>query len=440
MKTEQHNQQAGKTFLANIILIIGLGMLLYGEAWYGYHLQALTEQREQIKRDYSTINSVTFGLFSIDQWRDKIGDIVNRQVSGFNVTPEQKKALDAQVQHLLNGMIDKQLAEINKPKKSLGGRIKKLAVNKFVDEDKVHALVPTFAGTIVDKVCSPANTKRIRDIVSSKVNELEAQTYDSTKVITNAVAAYMYRKYNVADSTQFSNEVRTRLATIQTMSYNYLYWMLGCVLAALMLWLLMRNMAHLHATLFFMSLLFALVLLAVGITSSIIEVDAQLQSFNLVLAGNDLSFNNQDLFFQSKSIVEIIRTLVGQPKPDTVVVGVLMLLFIVILPVVRIIAKGIHILGKRPLAENKVVLYLAFDSAKWDMADVMVVGALMTYIGLNGILRSELTEIEFHNSFLNTTTANFTSLQPGYFIFVGYVVYATILAFILNRIRPRDTH
>ena len=117
-----------------------------------------------------------------------------------------------------------------------------------------------------------------------------------------------------------------------------------------------------------------------------------------------------------------------------------MLLFIVILPVVRIIAKGIHILGKRPLAENKVVLYLAFDSAKWDMADVMVVGALMTYIGLNGILRSELTEIEFHNSFLNTTTANFTSLQPGYFIFVGYVVYATILAFILNRIRPRDTH
>jgi len=63
----------------------------------------------------------------------------------------------------------------------------------------------------------------------------------------------------------------------------------------------------------------------------------------------------------------------------------------------------------------------------------------MTYIGLNGILRNQLTEIEFHNSYLNTTTANFTSLQPGYFIFVGYVTFAIILAAILNRIRPRDT-
>jgi hypothetical protein len=94
----------------------------------------------------------------------------------------------------------------------------------------------------------------------------------------------------------------------------------------------------------------------------------------------------------------------------------------------------------RPVAENKAVLYLAFDSAKWDMADVMVVGTLMTYIGLNGILKSELTEIEFHTKSLNTTTANFTTLQPGYFIFVGYVVFAFILGYILNRIRPRDTY
>jgi hypothetical protein len=120
-------------------------------------------------------------------------------------------------------------------------------------------------------------------------------------------------------------------------------------------------------------------------------------------------------------------------------VGVLMLLFIIILPIVRITAKGIHILGNKAVAENKAVLYLAFDSAKWDMADVMVVGTLMTYIGLNGILKSELTEIEFHNSYLNSTPANFTSLQPGYFIFVGYVIFTFILAFILNRIRVRAT-
>ncbi len=438
MKTEQHNPRERKFGVANIVLILGLGILLCGEAWYGYHLQALSEQREQIKRDYSTVNCITFGLFSVDQWRDKIAGIINHQVSDFNVTPEQKKALQAQVEQQLNGLVNKALADINKPQKSLIGKIKKLAVNKLVDEDQVHAQVPSFARTIVDKVTSPAGTKRIKNIVSSKVNELEAQTYDSTKATANAVATYMYHKYNVADSSHFRKEVSSRLASIRVVSYNYLYCMLGCVLAALLLWLLMRNMAHLHDTLFFMSLLFALVLLIVGVTSSIIEVDGQLQSFNLALAGENLSFNNQDLFFQSKSIMEIIQTLVNQPKPDTVVVGVLMMLFIIILPVVRIIAKGVHILGHKALAENKVVLYLAFHAAKWDMADVMVVGILMTYIGLNGILRNELTEIEFHTAHLNTTTANFTSLQPGYFIFVGYVAFAIILAAILNRIRPRD--
>ena len=72
---------ARKFGLANIVLILGLSVLLFGESWYGYHLQALSEQREQIKRDYSTMSSITFGLFSIDQWRDKIGDIINGKVA-----------------------------------------------------------------------------------------------------------------------------------------------------------------------------------------------------------------------------------------------------------------------------------------------------------------------------------------------------------------------
>ncbi len=438
-RSEQPNPPGGKFGLANIVLILELSILLFGEAWYGYHLQALSQQREQIKRDYSTVNSITFGLFSVDTWSSKIGSVVNRLVSDYNISPQQKKALQAQVEQQLTGLISKTLADINAPKKSLIGRIKKLAVNKFVDEDQIYAQVPSFASTIVEKVCSPVSTKRLKNIVTSKVNELAAQTNDSTEAISAMLATYMYHKYNVADSSQFNQQISSRLASITVVSYNYLYAMLGCVLAALLLWLLMRNMIHLHGTLFFMSLLFALVLLAVGITSSLIEVDAQLQSLNIAIMGQDLSFYNQDLFFQSKSIVEIIKTLVRQPKPDAVMVGVLMLLFIVILPIVRIIAKGIHILGNKAVAENKAVLYLAFDSAKWDMADVMVVGTLMTYIGLNGIVKSELTEIEFHNSYLNTTPVNYTSLQPGYFIFVGYVIFTFILAFILNRIRARAT-
>ena len=38
------------------------------------------------------------------------------------------------------------------------------------------------------------------------------------------------------------------------------------------------------------------------------------------------------------------------------------------------------------------------------MADVMVIGILMTYIGLNGILESQLADLNIHNSLLTSIT------------------------------------
>ncbi|HKG05938.1 MAG TPA: paraquat-inducible protein A, partial [Pedobacter sp.] len=169
------------------------------------------------------------------------------------------------------------------------------------------------------------------------------------------------------------------------------------------------------------------------------EVDARIESLNFTLLGEKLAFTNQVLFFQSKSIVGIIQALIAQPKPDAVLVGILILLFVIILPVLRMIGKGIHIWGRDKYAENKVVRFLAFDLGKWDMADVMVVGIAMTYIGLNGILKSQLSNLNIQEELLSTVTQNNTTLQPGYFIFVGYVVYASILSLILKRITPNKT-
>jgi len=87
--------------------------------------------------------------------------------------------------------------------------------------------------------------------------------------------------------------------------------------------------------------------------------------------------------------------------------------------------------------DNKVIRYLAFEASRWDMADVAIVGLLMTYIGLNGILKSQLADLNIHNSALITNTVNYSSLQPGYFIFVGYVFFQTLLSYILKRTYPQ---
>jgi hypothetical protein len=438
LTTQQQTPPAKKFGLPHIILILGLGILLCGEAWFGYRLYTLSSEQEQIKEDYAMSNSITFGLFSLDQWRDRIAEVVNPQVSDFSMTRAQKKALQAQIEQQLHGLITKTVNEINKPQKSLGGKLKKLAFNAMVNADDIQAQVPSFAKTIIDKVNSPASIKRLKSIATGKLTQLEKETYDSTSVANYQVTKYLYQKYHVANPAAYNREINTRLAAIRTVTYNYAYAMLGCVLAAFALWLLMRKQVHLHTTLFVMSLLFAFILLLVGITTSIIEVDARIRSLNFMLMGQKVAFENQVLFFQSKSITGVVGALIKQPKPDAVVVGVLIMLFIIILPLIRLIAKGIHILSPKNIADSKVVRYLTFESAKWDMADVMVVGILMTYIGLNGILKSQLSNLNINNSFMSTVTENDTSLQPGYFIFVGYVVFATILSYILKRITPHS--
>ncbi|RAJ37386.1 paraquat-inducible protein A [Pedobacter cryoconitis] len=431
--TQQKNITVKKYGLPNLILILGLSILLCGEAYFGYRLHTDSMEQEQIKEDYSMSNNITFGLFSVDQWRDRMIEVVNHQVHDFTMTSAQKKDLQKEVEEELHGLIAKAVAEINKPQKSLGGKLKKLAFNSFVDADDIQAQVPSFAKTIIDKVNSPASHKRLKSIATSKIDQLADQTYDSTSVANIAVTKHLYKKYHVSNTADFNREINSRLAAIRTVTYNYAYAMLGCVLVALGLWWLMRKQVQLQTTLFVMSLLFAFILLAVGITASIIEVDARIETLNFMLLGEKVTFENQVLFFQSKSILDIVEVLVKQPKPDAIVVGILMFVFIIILPVLRLIAKGIHLLSGKKLAENRVVRYLTFESGKWDMADVMVVGILMTYIGLNGILKSQLSNLNIHNSLLTTTTVNDTSLQPGYFIFVVYVMFEMLLSYILKR-------
>ena len=438
MKQNHQNPDKRKRSLANILLIAGLSILLCGEAYFGYRLHILSAEQEQIKEDYSMANNITFGVFSVDQWRDKLSAVVGRQVNGFSMTKTQKTELQEQVRKQLDGLIDKTVAQFNKPQKTLGGKLKKLAFKSFVDEDELHAMVPAFAKTIITKINSPSSTKRLKRIANSKIDQLEEVTYDNTSEAFSAVKRHMCAKYHVTNAVEFEKSISKRLADIRTQTYNYAYAMLGCVLFALFLWFLMRKQIYFQTTLFIMSILFALVLLASGITTTIIEVDARLQTLNFKLLGENIVFSNQVLFFQSKSILSICETLVRQSKPDAIVVGVLIMLFVIILPVLRLLGKGIHVWGKDKLAENKVVRYLAFECGKWDMSDVMVVGIGMTYIGLNGILKSQLSNLNMNTDVLKTTTENNSSLQPGFIIFVGYVLFAMLLSFILKRITHPD--
>ncbi|WP_113661132.1 paraquat-inducible protein A [Pedobacter nanyangensis] len=434
MKTTAHHSKTKKPFLTQLLLILGLSLLLAAESYFGYQLYTLSAQQERLKEDYSTANNITFGVFSLDLWRDKLSNIVNRKIKSFKITDEQKKDLQEEVEKQLHGMIDEVVAQFDKPQKSLGDKLKKFAFKQLVEPKELHAQVPSFARTIVNRINAPRAIKKLKGIATTEFNELAEQIYDSTATAHSKMTRYLFKKYEVNSISSFNSHLEHRLKSIRKVTYNYAYAMLGCIVAVLCLWLPLLKRSHLHTPLFVMSLLFALVLLMVGCTVSIIEVDARLSSLELHLLGEKLAFSNQVLFFQSKSILGTAQVLIQQPKPDSVTVGVLILLFVITLPILRITARGIHLLCHPPVSENKITRYLAFSAAKWDMADVMVVGILMTYIGLNGILQSQLSDLNIKSDTLITNTVNYTSLQPGFIIFAGYVACTIVLSYLMKNV------
>jgi cytochrome bd-type quinol oxidase subunit 2 len=189
------------------------------------------------------------------------------------------------------------------------------------------------------------------------------------KVLFSKVTQYVYKNYKVADPIIFNKRINERLAEIKKATQQCTAALLGFVLAAVLLWFVLRKQVHLQTAIFVFALLFALVLLLVGSLVPVIEVDARIQSLDLLLLGEKVRFQNQVLFYQSKSILGIVETLIGQPKPDAIIVGVLICMFILLLPLVRLVAKGIHVLNPKLTANNKcyVTLLLNFINGIWPM-------------------------------------------------------------------------
>lgn len=422
-----------------LLLILGLILLLGAEGYFGYQLHRLSNQQKELKEDYANVNDITFGLFSVQQWRSKVSGIIHRHVRNFKLTSKQKKALQTEVEQILIALIDKAEILLNKPKKTLDGKIKKFIIKTFVKTDSIREKVPGLAKEILAKIDNPDNKKQLSSMAMSKFDSLERAEYlDSTILATRIATEKVYQKYQVSSVGELNKKLISKLSDIKSATYNYSFAMLACIAIVLSLWWIFRKKTELHTALFIMSLMFAFMLLFIGLTAAMIEVDARINAFDFIILGEHVVFENQVLFFQSKSILDVVSVLLKQPAADSVLVGVLILVFSILFPVMKLSATGIHLLSKKQIAENSIIKYFAFQSGKWSMADVIVIAIFMVYIGLNGLLERQLRGLNLKSEDLTVITTHNTSLQPGFIIFISFVLYGLMLSTILKYISPHD--
>jgi hypothetical protein len=421
------------------LLILVMTGLLAIVAFCGYKVHALSNQAEAIRRDYSTTNNIGYGILSVNKWRDLVVASVTNEIQDFTLTPAEKDSLEKEVTQLLNGMIDKGDSAINAPKKSIGGKLQKLAYNTFVRKKRLHEMVPGFSSKLTNEMLAPGSKRRLKYLARNKLEDLSQDIYDSTKEADQKTLDSIYQRYHLDSDSAFQKYTDTNLPALQHTTYTYTYVILAVVLVVVGLWYLLRKQRHLYVAFYIMSIAIALVLLLTGLTTAMIDIDARINSLSFELLGQTVAFKNQVIFFQSKSILDVVKILLSTGKYDSIFVGILILAFSILFPVAKLLSTGISLLSQRKWAKNKVIHYFAFQSGKWSMADVTVVAIFMAYIGFNGILQSQMGYLNTHSDAFTSIATNQTSLQPGYIIFVTFVVFGLTLSQILKMIMEKQT-
>lgn len=418
-------------FKRALLILIG-GILLVIAGWSGHQVYVLSTQRAEIKKDYSVLNNITYGLLSVNAWRDHLVKVVTNRIDDFEFTQDQEKLLKAEVESVLHAVVNKADSLVDKKQKTIGGKLKKFAVKTFVKEEKIHAQVPAFAQTIVNEIKKPKNKERLKVLAQSKLKDFGSITYDSANDVKRVEAILL--KYGTTDVSSFNNQAQLSLAGLQRKTYSNTFVVLGILGVFLFAWVLLRRQRSLYTPLFVLSVMLALIVLFVGLTSPMIEIDARIKEMSFILIGEKISFHDQVIFFQSKSIVDVVVVLLETGKYDSALVGILILVFSIAFPVGKLIATKLYLLGSDRLRANKIVEYMAFKSGKWGMADVNVVAIFMAYIGFKGILDNQLSALNLKTDSLASISTNETSLQPGFILFLAFVLFSLILPVILQKI------
>jgi len=386
-----------------------------------------------MKADYSAVNNITYGLLSVDAWKEHLIKIVSNRIDDFELSAEQEKLVTEQIESVLHAVVNKADTIMHQKRKSIKAKIRKALINALVSERKIHEKVPEFAQTIVSEIKKTENKAKLKELILSKLEQYGEVTYDSANDVRRL--EQLLAKYSVEDLGAFNTNIESKSDALKSELYLFAILEMAVVGVFLLLWALLMKYRHLHNLMFSCSLLLALVVLSAGLTAPMIEIDARIKEMSFFLLGEKLIFNDQIIFFQSKSIVDVVHILLAAGKWDSIIVGLLILIFSIVFPVAKLISSRVYLQERRDWRSGALLRFFALKSGKWSMADVYVVAIFMAYIGFKSILDNQLGQLNFKTRSLASVSTNETALQPGFLLFICFVVFGLVLSTILEKIK-----
>lgn len=383
----------------------------------------LESGKRELKHDHIELSHIKYGLFNVDEWKRVVAEIITKKVRELKVTAENRPALKRQVEEVLYKVlteVDGVLREENR-RRGFMGWVRGEAMDLFNVMDDVRRGIPQYADMLIDYIEEPHNRAALEENLIQRINEMMDQTVGE---MDYSVYNSVLLRYDAPNKAAALAAIDGRMAELRAVELRYLIGLgLCCVVLAAFI-LARRRHRPLELGILVAA---ALVLLAGGLSLPMIDIEATITSFSFTLVGERVTFTDQVLFFQSKSILQVVWLLLTNGGAGLLVVAALVFTFSVLFPLAKLVASVVTIARGVP-PRNALHRFLVFKSGKWSMADVMVVAIFMAYIGFNGVINSQLTQLAAFSGNVELFTTNNSVLQTGFYLFTAYCITGLLLS------------
>jgi hypothetical protein len=388
----------------------------------------LARQDQKLKTDLAEINYIRYSLLNADEWSDQLTHILSIKILEFNLTPESRVKLVQNLENIFYQLID-DVELMMKAKTSVGqSGIKGLFSGFTINLDPFRDSVPSYANQLLDELNKPGNKAFLQQFLSNKLNVLASSTYN---LDTMDPLHEVMDRYNCVDKDECRELIQEKI-DLKNKAIKLrviLVMLLVCVVFLINL-ITRKKLNVLQATILIIA---TFCLLLGGITTPMIDLEARIDHLMIQLMGEQITFHNNIIFFQSKSISDVVRILLEDGRLPMIFVGILVFTFSIIFPSAKLISSLLYTYRIGKLRENRVIQFFAVKSGKWSMADVMVVAIFMAYIGFSGIISNQLDLLTESAKPVQIFTTNGTQLLEGFYLFLLFCVSSLILSEIIPR-------
>lgn len=410
---------------------LALGVILLLPAiWFSWKTIDGLAARRVVRTDLAEITHARYGILSADQWRAIIGPMLNAQVDKLDLKG-QSKSLRPMVERSLYALLDNIKTQMTSPPKGkapgMPGGGNAMLVNMIVAALRPH--VPEYTDVVMKELGKSQTQESFKDSIRGVLDDAVKNTFSSTDMTTyNAIL----KQYGCASGAVCEATLGKQIEDADRKLTRYYLTVLGT--AALGFIVLMAGRSRLSRGAVVVLMLFSIAMLAGGVLSPMLEVEVRITKLDATLLGTPIEFRDQSLYYRSKTVLEVCQTLIRMGRPEMMLVGVLVILFSVVFPALKMLALGAGLFRPALLRNNRLVKLLAFELSKWSMADVMVLAIFMSFVAFNGVIGSAWDGLrEMPNVEQVMIPTNASKILPGFYLFVGFCLSSILLSKKLER-------